>query len=204
MKTKRMYRSLSESRGIRTAALLIVLGGIIMLTGCHRGTWVKLNQEEYLPSLSNQFAAYEGRSVLLATIENKADNTTTWYYYSPNQSIGYEAWPTLQSYFWYCLQKALQKAGMNVYENEPPENVPEMDITLNSITDQEFSYDVQLQKGGEKVFLKGYKVSEDPTDPNAADALVPRAYKMIDKMVEQVLLDKEFKKAFLEVSSRKR
>lgn len=160
-----------------------------------RGEKVQIKQDDYAPALGGSFSQYKGKPVFLASVNNEANNTTIWYYYNPEQTITYEAWPSLTSYFWYCLKRALESAGMRVYENDKPAGVPEVEVTLESLTDVEFTYLVRVRGRG-SAFKKQFTVTMAPAKKGDADYLVKRAYSMIDKMAKAMLGDKEFARAF--------
>ncbi len=171
--------------------LMIAVAG-----GCRRGinggsAKVEITQNNYMPELGRTFPGYRGKSIYLANIDNQANNTTMWYYYNPQGSMTYESWPSLTSYFWYCIQKAFQSAGLEVHSMDQASNAPEVDITLESITDQQFQYMVSVHGKGAS-FQKRFTVTMEPAVTTDSGLLEKRAYKMIDKMVRAILEDRGF------------
>lgn len=177
--------------------------GIILMVlfagGCRRGirggsATVEIKQDNYRPELGRTFPAYRGRSIYLANVDNQANNTTTWYYYNPEGSITYESWPSLTSYFWYCMDKAFTHAGLRVYSMDQSTSAPEVDVTLNSMTDRQFRYTVSVRRT-RAPFQKQFAVTMAPAATVNAGALEARAYRMIDKMVREILEDRGFERA---------
>lgn len=184
-----------------------VLAGISVLTicitlfagGCRRAikggsATVEIKQDNYLPELGRTFPAYRGKTIYLANVDNQANNTTMWYYYNTQGSITYESWPSITSYFWYCIDKAFERAGLKVYNMDQSSNASEVDITLESITDQQFQYMVSVHGKGAP-FQKHFTITMEPVTTTDAGVLEKRAYGMIDKMVKAILEDEGFERA---------
>ena len=134
----------------------------------------------------------------------------------------YEGDAQLESYYWYCFQKAFRHIGVNVvdytyaggprpygyhygwgYGYDPgPEaaraakGVAEFGLTLTSLTDQEFSFKVYVYKNGETKLEKDFtvKMSAAGTD-NVAD-LEKRSYKLVDLAFTTIMKDKDFQRVF--------
>ncbi len=181
--------------GISMLAIVIAL----VAGGCRRAInggseKVEIKQESYFPELGKTFPGYRGKSIYLANVDNQANNTTTWYYYNPQGNITYESWPSLTSYFWYVIQKGLERAGLKVYSMDQATTAPEVDITLESITDQQFQYMVSVHGKGAP-FQKRFTITMAPAATTDAGLLEKRAYKMIDKMVKAMLEDRGFERA---------
>ncbi len=181
--------------GISTLAIVIAL----FAGGCRHAIRggsekVEIKQENYFPELGRTPSLYHKKSIYLANIDNQANNTTTWYYYNPEGTITYESWPSLTSYFWYSIQKALERAGLKVYSMDQATTAPEVDITLESITDQQFQYMISVHGKGAP-FQKRFTITMEPAATTDARLLEKRAYRMIDKMVKTMLEDRGFERA---------
>ncbi len=166
--------------------LLAAAASAPALSCAHRPT-IYVRQDVYVPHLRGAYAHYRGRSVSLE-VSNQAGNTTTFYYYNPEGSLSYEGAPSLMSYFWYCLDKAFRKAGLKVYAENPPAGTPAMTITLLSVTDREFKFEVAVTGRG-KPYAK--TIDLKVTAPKGTDSkyLEKRAYGMVDLMAEKILAD---------------
>jgi len=163
---------------------------------------VPLSAAKYKSNLSkSDFLQYEGTQIYLEYIDNKAENTTIFYYYSPDEKIKYGE-EALTSYFWYCFRSGLEGIGMGVYENPPSHEVPYFNLTFSSLTDREFKFTVVLRKAGFLLLKKDYTVVME--DPKTMDEkmLESNAYQLIDVTLQTILNDEEFQKAFFGDSKR--
>ena len=150
---------------------------------------------------------------------NQAGNTTSWGYYSADKKVTYEAPVQLESYLWYCFQKAFQHAGIKILDQasgggypyhpywwgvpppqraqaQAPKGVIEFQLVLTSMTDQECKFQILLFKNGEQKFQKDYTVTATPSSSTDAKELEKRSYQLVDQMVMTVFRDSEFKRAF--------
>jgi hypothetical protein len=204
----------------RTAGLLVAVAVgaaiAVLALGCHRGdagaadpssassaSFVPIAYEDYRPDLGQGFAPLKGKKVRLMDFTNRADDTTQSTYASADKSITYGnpnsgfagiGGRSVESYFWYCYQKALENVGMAVGTSSDPTDpaVPSMAITLKSITDQQFVLMVDVTRPGSPAVTKTITISEPAAAPGtpAAD-LSARAYKMMTMSVMAVLQDPE-------------
>jgi len=177
---------------------LIVIMMLLVFTGCSNVlVYIPLDAARYQSSISKSgFSEYDGTQIYLEYIDNKADNTSIFYYFSPDGKIQYgEA--ALTSYFWYCYRDALEAIGMRVYEESPPQGVPYLNLTFFSLTDCEFKFTIVLHNNGSSQLKKQYIVKmEKPTTRNKA-ILEQKAYQLIDLTLKTILSDEEFQRAFL-------
>lgn len=170
---------------------------LVSLSGCRRGTHVYVMQDKYTPQLHENLNVYKGTTVFLSDFTNRADNTSMFYYYSPDNGVTYEGAPSLQSYLWYCFQKAMTNLGMTVQsvDENPPAEVPEVQMTFTSLTDQEFKFEVTVLKGKQEVYKNSYAIAAPPSKDKRPVALEERAYRMVDAAISTVLFDQKFQQS---------
>jgi len=82
---------------------------------------------------------------------------------------------------------------------------PAVSVTLRSITDTKFEIQVKMEKSYGVYFIKNYEVVGDAINPEerTPENLEKRAYRMTNKLVETILVDPEFKNAFLRATATK-
>ncbi len=174
---------------------LVAAALLASAAGCGRGGYVYVQQDKYTPQLHQNLNVYKGTAVYLAGFTNRAGNTTTFYSYSPDRSVYYEGSPSLHSYLWYCFFKAFTKLGMKVHEENPPADVPEIQLTVTSLSDRDFKFQVTVLKGKQEVYKNSYAIAApQPTDRRPV-ALEERAYRMVDAAVSSLLFDQKFQQS---------
>jgi hypothetical protein len=169
----------------------------IIIIGC--GGHANVSLGNYEPAFTRHHRVYEGKSVYLMNFENQANDTTIWYYFSPDRKVSYGSKDLIHNYFWYGLRDALVKQGMIVTNVDNPDpNAPAMWLTLMSITDEHFQVKVTVQRKGEPDFVKRYEVkgSPLPSDDRKPVNLEKRAYEMTNRLFETILDDPDFRKIF--------
>ena len=206
----------------RLISYLFCLVGFLLLFGCAGGTKVTMKQDSYTPVFrAADYGRMKGKTVLLYNFTNTATNTKAWGYYSADNKVYYEATTQLESYLWYCFQKAFQYAGAKVLDQSyggayggayhpfwwagapPPQaraaalpsGTAEFQLVLMSMTDQECKFQVMVFKKGETKFQKEFIVTMPATTSQDKAELEKRAYAMVDQMVIAVLKDRDFQKA---------
>jgi len=207
-------------KGLFQVCYIVCLMAAFLLLGCAAGSKVTVKQESYIPGVrSAEFGHFKGKTVILDNFINQAANTKTWGYNSADNKVYYEATTHLESYLWYCFQKAFQQMGMKVYDQSyggywnpyhpywwgaaPPPRAPaavkgatEFQLILTSMTDQEAKFQVLLLKNGENKLQKDYTVTVKPVSSQDTKELEKGAYKLIDQMIITVFKDREFLRAF--------
>jgi hypothetical protein len=205
----------------------IILACIIgfFLAGCGAASSkITMKQTKYTPSFSaGDYSRYKGKKLIVAGFTNAASNTKAWSYNSADSKYMYEGDAQLESYYWYCFQKAFRHIGVNIVDYyaggrpyhgyrygygwgygyaPPPEaerasrGVPEFGLTLTSLTDQEFSFKVYLYKNGETKMEKDFTVKMGAaTTENVAD-LERRSYRLVDLAFTTIMKDKDFQRVF--------
>ncbi|MBN1664277.1 MAG: hypothetical protein JW943_11810 [Deltaproteobacteria bacterium] len=187
---------------------LVILSVLVVwgfLFGCSPGLYgTKIELNSYSPALKGDFSDYSGKKIYLMNFDNQAGNTTIWYYYSSDKDFTYGGASLIHNYFWYAFQKALLNLGMDVsIANSPDPRAPGMWMTLKSATEDQYTGEVSLQKHGKPFFIKIYSAAADPLpeDQRTPGNLEKRAYDMTNRLIETILADPEFKKAFLKATA---
>jgi hypothetical protein len=209
-------------KGLMRVGYLLCVMAVFLMIGCAGGSKISIKQDNYSPDFrAGDYSRFKGKTVILDNFINQANNTKSWSYSSADNKYTYEASAHLESYLWYCFQKAFQHAGMKVmdqsYGGAPhpyhpywwgaapppprtqsaaPRGTSEFQLVLTSMTDQECKFQVLVFKNGETKLQKDYSVTMTP--PTSADPkeLEKRAYRLIDQMVTTVFKDSEFRRVF--------
>lgn len=181
---------------------VLLFACFLALTGCpRRGTMVYLKQTSYNPEFSTaNLSVYKGKPLYFSSVTNNAANTSIWDYYSVDSQYSYEASPALQTYFWDCFIKSFNRIGVRTLDSpwtSATDSVPELQIVLNSVTDQKFVFGVSLSRAGESTFRKEYMVEAAPAGTADVAALEKRGYKLVDDAFLAMVGDPGFRKAFL-------
>lgn len=187
-----------------------IIGKVVLLfacflafTGCiGGGTKVFLKQTSYNPSFETaNLSAYKGKTIYFSSVTNNAANTSIWDYYSAAPPrYAYEATPALQTYFWDCFVKSFNRIGVRVLASPwiaGTETAPELQIVLNSVSDQKFVFTVNLIRPGESTFQKEYTVESPPAATTDLAELEKRGYRLVDDAFLAMVGDPGFKNAFL-------
>lgn len=174
----------------------------LALTGCPRGgTKVFIKQTSYNPSFATaNLSAYKGKPLYFSSVTNNAADTSIWDYYSVDSQYAYEASPALQTYFWDCFVRSFNRIGVRTLVTPwtaGTETSPELQIVLNSVTDQKFVFSATLIKPGESTFQKEYTVVAPPAGTTDLAELEKRSYRLVDDAFMAMVGDPEFRKAFL-------
>ena len=176
-----------------------------------------LKQDSYAPDLrAADYGRLKGKTVLMYNFTNNAANTKAWGYYSADNKIYYEAPVHLESYLWYCFQKAFQHVGIKVLDQSyggaynpfwwagapPPQaraavpsGTAEFQFVLMSMTDQECKFQSMVYKNGESKFQKDFVVTVPASTSQDKTELEKRAYAMVDQMVTVLFKDRDFQRA---------
>ncbi|MBM4356430.1 MAG: hypothetical protein FJ109_21985 [Deltaproteobacteria bacterium] len=184
---------------MKTTALLILpfaFAALLVMSCAAGGTYVFVSQDRYVPKLPPEAEDYRGRTVYMPGFENRAEDTSVFYYYSPDRSATYEGAPSLQSYLWYCFEKALKKAGMAVYHEGGPVGAPELWIAILSWTDRKLVVEVVLLKETVEVYRAKFTIHGKPPVDGQPEQLEKAAYQMIDNAVAGILRDRAFGEVF--------
>jgi hypothetical protein len=195
-------KAMQRSKYFAISAILLSCG---LLFACSVGlVGTKIELKTYSPVLSKGLSVYKGKKIYLMNFDNQAQNTTIWYYYSPDKKFTYGGDSLIHNYFWYSFQKAMVNLGMEVSNVDRPDSqAPAMWMILKSITDDRFEGEVNLQKFGNPVFIKTYSVVAEPLGEKqrTPENLEKRAYDMTNRLIETILTDPEFKNAYFKAAA---
>lgn len=181
---------------------VLLFACFLAMTGCPRGgTKVFIKQTSYNPSFATaNLSAYKGKTLYFSSVTNNAANTSIWDYYSVDSQYAYEATPALQTYFWDCFVKSFNRIGVRALAypwTAGTETAPELQIVLNSVSDQKFVFTANLIKPGESTFQKEFTVEAPPAGTADLAELEKRSYRLVDDAFMAMVGDPGFRKAFL-------
>jgi len=192
----------------------------LLLAGCAGGTKVVTTQEKYTPSFkAGDFRSYKGKKLVLSSFFNQAQNTKAYAYFSPDKKLTYEVNIQLETFYYNSFQKAFRQVGVNLvdyaYDDRnpyrhgyywwgvpgpgayrAPKGVGEFQLTMLSLTDQEFRFKVAVYKDGESKFDKEFTVTMPAATSDNQAELEKRAYSMVDLAFTTILKDRDFSRAF--------
>jgi hypothetical protein len=190
---------------------------MLFLIGCASSTKVIMSSDKYSPSFrAGDVGRLKGKKLFLSSFYNQAQNTKTWSYYSADKKYMYEGNVQLETYYWNCFYKAFKQAGAKMADSPygdyrgphpwwwgapPPQGrqnkgVPEFQLILTSLTDQEFKFKALLFKDGETKYEKEFTVTMDATKTDNAAELEKRAYNLVDLAFTTIVKDRDFQRSF--------
>lgn len=188
---------------------IFIFSGILIsfFIACGSSQYVYVQQDKYKPGFSaDDYKDYKGKSILLNSFSNKAQNTSTFYYYSNDKKICYEGSPSLQSYIWYCFLKAFMYTGVTVQEPQQanpfapvtvPQGIKIMELEFTSFTDTKLEFNINLVKDKQIIYQKNFTITMRPvTNPNPV-ILEKNAYKLMDEAFTTIVSDSGFRESFL-------
>jgi hypothetical protein len=193
----------------RCAGIVIGLGLAVVLVAaasCHRGTgvasaYVYVKQRLYIPALEGDMAAYQGRPILLDAFVNEAQNTGSYYYYSPDGNVTYETEPYIEEYLRTSFAKAMTSVGMSVLLDPPAAPDPslvDLAATILSWDDVAMRFQVVLSRAGQAVYQQEYRTELPRIETTETQILEDRAYRIMDMIVAGVLSDPGFQAVVLQ------
>ncbi|MGV8079778.1 MAG: hypothetical protein AB2L22_06940 [Syntrophales bacterium] len=172
--------------------------------GVHAGSpVVSLEQNRYRPQFdAKAYGRYGGLQVYMPSFTSRAANSGMNYYYGAKESVVYTAYPTLESYAWYCFERALSTAGLRVSDHEAVPGMGEMRVTILSFSAEEFVFAVELYRAGLiKIGYQEFRVVMPPLPAGKdAQALEGHAYLMMDRAVTAMLDDASFERTLRAVT----
>lgn len=199
--------------------ILACIIGLFLVACGGASSKILIKNGKYTPSFrSGDYSRYKGKKLILAGFTNQAGNTKAWSYNSADNKYMYEGDAQLESYYWYCFQKAFRHIGVNIVDYAysgyrghhywgwgyapPPDyaratrGVPEFGLTLTSLTDQEFSFKVYFYKNGETKLEKDFTVKMNAAGTDNVADLEKRSYRLVDLAFTTIMKDKDFQKVF--------
>jgi len=184
---------------------LIVSSCCLLFSACSPGLYgTKIELKSYSPALKANLSDYKGKKICLMNFDNRAQNTSVWYYYSPDMRFTYGGDSLIHNYFWYSFQNALVNIGMDVSSTANANPLaPAMWMSLKFITEDRFEVQVNLLKHSAPIFIKIYVIDGErlPEEKRTPEILEKRAYDMTNRLIETVLTDPEFKNAYLKAAA---
>jgi hypothetical protein len=201
----------------KTGAVLLIAMLFLVSCGAAGGVKVAVQQDKYSPGFRAADAGrLKGKRIVLASFINRADNTKTWNFYSPDKKLVYETSAPLESFFWECYSKAFKHAGARIVDYQgaayrgpgpwwwggsaptaaaAPKGVPEIQLVLTSVTDQEVRFQVYVFRDGVEKFRKDYQAAMPPGASQDVKDLEQRAYALVDLTFTTLVRDRDFQKA---------
>jgi hypothetical protein len=192
---------------------------VFILSGCAASTKVIISSDKYTPAFrAGDVSRLKGKKLVLLPFSNQAQNTKAWNYYSADKKFMYEGNAQLETYYWNCFHRAFKYSGVNLVDYsfadyrgphhywwggppgqaKPPQakGVLEFQLTMTSLTDQEFKFKVFLFKDGLTKLEKEFTVTMDASQSAAAGDQEKRAYRLVDLAFTTIVKDRDFQKAF--------
>ena len=150
------------------------------------------------------------RPALFDSIDvSEGSNITNFYYLSADKTVGYTLYYTLDkmqqpvvSFFWYALQKAFEDIGIVVKEEAPLKNIPQLNLKILTLTDQEAKFRVKLFRNGALLLEKEIVAVQKYPPTKDIPELEKRQYVFIDSMAGAILSDPDFKREFFFVNRK--
>ncbi|MFO7569230.1 MAG: hypothetical protein R6W75_05485 [Smithellaceae bacterium] len=195
--------------------LLLVLTVSVCLAGCGAsGTKILIKNDQYKPAFNaGEFNRYKGKKAVLSNFHNQAGNTTNWGYSSGDKKFYYEGNEKLESYLAGCFRKSFRHVGVQLvdYIHDPsyavrywwgvagyraPKGVPEFQLVLMSLTDEEFKFKVLVFRDGETRLNKEMRVTMSPVATTDVASLEQRSYRLVDHAFVAILRDRDFQRVF--------
>lgn len=164
---------------------------------------VSLDQGRYKPQFDPAaYGRYRGVQIYMPSFTSRADNTGMNYYYGAKESVVYTAYPTLESYSWYCFEKALKASGLKVYDYEAVKGMGEMRVVIQYLSAEEFVFAVELYRAGLiRMSHQEFRVVMPPVpDGKDGKALEANAYLLMDRAVTRLLDDPSFERTLRAVA----
>lgn len=156
---------------------------------------VKVSADNYAPDVAKSLSRLRGKMIHLANFINGAENTKQFSYPSSEGKFFYVVGHgSVESYFWYSFQKALQSADMKVLEETQTEKSPSLTLKLLYLTDKQMKAEVVVTKG-KNSFKKNMEETFLPPKTDDREQLAFNAYKFMDKIIIAVMTDPEVVKA---------
>ena len=167
---------------------------LLMVSSC--SSYVKLNASRYIPKLGEGFERYRGTAVYVKVIKN-VEHSWDWGYRSSDSSRVYylAEKESIETYFYHCLEVAFNSVGVTVFKM-PGGDSPRLSIEFTELTGVIYVARVSLENKL-KVFNKSFIIAWPAYDHLDLKVLEESAYKMIDRLVVDILRDQYFQKAFL-------
>lgn len=193
---------------------LLILSSLILF-GCsmapNNALVVEISRKRYSPRIDqSKHSEYAGQTMIFDSVEVSEDpNITNFYYLSPDKTIGYTLFYSersmqqpVASFFWYTMEKTFQSLGMTITAETILKNVPQLHLKILTLTDQDAKFHVSLSRNGLLLMQKEISVSQELPPTKDSQELERRQYTYLDLMVDTILSDPDFKRAFFSEKGR--
>jgi len=155
----------------------------------------QISSDDYSPDVANTLGPLKGKLLRLNNFVNRAENTKQFSYPSAEGKFFYVVGHgSVESYFWYCFQKALSSAGLIVLEETSTAKAPSLSLTLFYLTDKQLKGEVTAANGNNPL-KKIIEVSFEPPQTDKREESALSAYAFMDKIILAVFADPEIIKA---------
>lgn len=174
--------------------LLLVCLAAVFAVSCRATTTtsIYLDQREVKPAF-NEYSIYKNKDVMLTVY-----GAPKWYYSDALSEVGYTSFPSLYTYMVDVYQDMFMRAGFIVYQAKPSARiVPELRISVNTISDETMVTDALLTLDEGIRFKKQYTIKMPPSkQADKIEDLQKKAYRMIEQSGRVILDDPAFQKAY--------
>ncbi|HMK66321.1 MAG TPA: hypothetical protein VK564_11035 [Thermodesulfobacteriota bacterium] len=155
----------------------------------------QISSDDYSPDVAKTLGPLKGKLLRLNNFVNRAENTKQFSYPSAEGKFFYVVGHgSVESYFWYCFQKALSSAGLIVLEETSTAKAPSLSLTLFYLTDKQLKGEVTAANGNNPL-KKIIEVSFEPPQTDKREESALSAYAFMDKIILAVFADPEIIKA---------
>jgi hypothetical protein len=179
---------------------LTALLALLLCVGCAAQPKTNILLNAYVPEVRADLSSFQGRPVYLDQVTNQAYDTTTWQFFNVDNTVGYEGAPTLHHFFRDSIEKALITAGLRVMQSRGPSpNTPALRFFMKSVTEERLVFEVKVLKGDAVIFFNSYKVYEAPPAAGSSPrAMEERIYGLINRLINTILADHQFRRALMQ------
>jgi len=188
-----------QNRILPLAIIVLLVGADPLIAAIN----VNLKLDKFTPHIGDSLKQkYKGAHIFLADFTNNAENTGLWNYYSKNPAISYKTSHNLNSFLWYCFEKALTEMGMFFYKEAPSvPGIATLELEFSSWTHEGFTGRITLYKSGVIKYQKIRQLKFQPAESLDPTHLETRAYDCVNTIIASILEDKEFQASFFERQS---
>jgi len=183
--------------------IVVLLFCALFLSGCHPRVW--LDPAKFEPKFDPQVVSvYKGKEIYLEVYQ-RAYNADFAFYYSTRGITRYTCHPSINYYLDAVFRSSVISLGFILYEAQPRTSVvPELRISVNSLSDEQFGLEAQILMDNAIRFSKAYKIDMPRPDfDTSTPDLEKRSYLMMTMLQTALFGDPAFQKALSEVHSIK-
>lgn len=192
----------------------------VAFSGCG-ARQVSIKSDFYQPGIDPAlFSNYKGKSIIVSEVTNKDEKTTAWAYKDQDRRLWYVHDVSLDTYMQKALGTAFTKIGMTVYtpsssgqvvffhfiprvvkqqkEIKLPPKTNDVRISLLSVSNREVVFKTSLLRDDAMLYSGMMKTAIEPLPENKDKDgdLIVHSYRLMDKVAETILTDRDFSAAF--------